>query len=251
MIQHVRLCGTRVPGGIYASSAADGEIPVESFLLDPPRYQVEVQEVGYHPEMVPIIDAFGVTPIGVSLWQDRHGTWHLLDWIGSKSYPNVADWLEEVRTMGVSRRVPISLDFSLLGPKSKILVFHSRGHIENASDYMLDERFIDDPKRRLCPKKREAHRADMSLDMCVRLYWQDVWGGESTAENSRKIRRELPCNDYEALAPPEGVQAQYAPAMFAAFPISGLEVINTEDGRHADSLFAASRADIRVSLEDQ
>lgn len=250
-VQHVRLCGTRVPAGVYATTPSSARgVPVESFLLDPPRYQVEIAG---EPAPVPIIEAFGVTPIGVSLWKDRAGTYHLLDWVGSKSYPNVADWIEEVRAMGVSRRVPITLDFELLSEKSKILMFHSRGHIENAADYLLDEASEELSGFDNCPKKREAHEKGAGLGMCVRLYWQDVWGGESITNGwaDRLVRRELPCNDYEALAPPEDVEPRYAPAMFAAFPIAGLEVVKSDDGRHADALEAASHSGIRVSLEDQ
>lgn len=246
MIQ--RLCGTRVPGGVYATTpAAGGDQEVERFLLDPPIYQVRIG----NGEMVPVIDAFGVTPIGVSLWRDRSGTWHLLDWVGSHSYPNVSDWIEEVRLMGVSRRIPVTLDFEKLGPDSKIFMFHSRGHIENAAEWALAESDlveIDNEVIRECPFGHEQHEAGVGMGMCVRFYRQDVWDGDPVEGEHRRIVRELPAGDYTAFEPPEDVEAEYAPAMFAAFPIVRLEIIKADDGRDADALFAASMSGIDASM---
>lgn len=244
----VRLCGTRVPGGVYATTpaTAGGGVgkEVERYLIDPPIYRIKTSE-GF----MPVIEAFGVTPIGVSLWRDKSGTWHLLDWVGSKSYPNVQDWIEEVRLLGVSRRVPVTLDFSLLGPKSKIFMFHSRAQIHNAAEYLLDEAQlveVDDETFKECPFHHEAHESGQGLGMCVRLYRQDVWDGESVGDenNPRRVLRELPAGDYAAYAPPEDVEAEYAPAMFAAFPIVNLEVVKADDGRDAKALEAAAMSGI-------
>ena len=65
--------------------------------------------------------ALGLSPIGVQL-VERDGVWHILDWIGSEHYPNVADFLEEVRRFGLSRRLAKTVDFSKLTERSKILV---------------------------------------------------------------------------------------------------------------------------------
>lgn len=244
----IRGCGIRVPGGVYATTPAtpEGKRQVEDFLLDPPRYEVPVPG---EPEPMPVADAFGLSPIGVQLWKDTQGTTHLLDWVGEKYYPNVADFVEECRHLGVSRRVPITLDYSVLGQESRLLLFHNRGHIRNAFDYYVEETDLEKSVA-TCPRKRPEHARDRTLTMCVRLYWQDIEGGELVSEGSRGVKRSLPSFDYDGFKIPELVEPQYAVALFAAFPIVQLEVIRSDDGRHEDGLEAASKSGIRVALSD-
>jgi hypothetical protein len=98
-MQPVRGCGTRVKGGIYAEcKLSPFGMPIEHFLIDPPN---------------PIPDDLGLTPVGVKLFE-RDGVFHILDWVGSAHYKNVADFIEETRNFGASRRLSKSTDFSKL-----------------------------------------------------------------------------------------------------------------------------------------
>jgi hypothetical protein len=244
--KQVRLCGVRVPAGVYATTPTSTRgVEVEKFLIDPPIYEVKIPG---EKKPMPVVDAFGVSPVGVTLWRDKAGTWHLLDWVGSHSYPNVADPIEEVRFMGLSRRVPVTLDFGLLGEKSRIFLFHSRGHVLNAANWLLDES-LDDADwhgHGACVKDLAQHRPQHSLHWCARHFWQDVWGGEQVEDDSRRVTRSMPAGSYQALMPPDDAEAEYAPAMFASFPIVNLEVIKSDDGRDADALQAASAAGIEA-----
>jgi len=94
----LRGCGTRCRGGLYAECGmGPNGSPVENFLMDPPV----------------LLDfaRIGVIPRGTHL-VERNGATHLFDWIGAESYPNVADFIEEVRRFGLSRRLSPKLDFS-------------------------------------------------------------------------------------------------------------------------------------------
>jgi integrase len=58
-------------------------VPLEDFLLDPPApLTLEAQR------------RLGITPIGVKLLADPNDprTYHVVDWVGTKHYPNVADF---------------------------------------------------------------------------------------------------------------------------------------------------------------
>lgn len=115
-----RGCGTRVAGGIYAEcGTSENGLPVEAFIMDP-------------PEAIP--EHLHLAPQGVA-WVERRGVWHLVDWVGSEHYPNVADFIEECRRYGLSRRVPRTAPFERLTPASRILLVHARAIITNGAAY--------------------------------------------------------------------------------------------------------------------
>jgi hypothetical protein len=90
-----RGCGYRQPGGAYfAIPLGPGGHPVEEFLIDPPI----------------LIDAerLGAASVGVTLIK-RDGITHVLDIVGREHYPTVAEFVDEARRMGVSRRAPRSI----------------------------------------------------------------------------------------------------------------------------------------------
>ncbi|WP_229784041.1 hypothetical protein [Deinococcus sedimenti] len=88
-----RLCGSgRTAGELYLECGlVRGGSPIEDRLMDLP---LEVDPV----EM-------GVSAIGISTFTDEHGVTHVLDWVGADSYPEMADFIEEARRKGVSRKV--------------------------------------------------------------------------------------------------------------------------------------------------
>ncbi len=245
-----RGCGRRVRGGIYLEvGLGPGGRPVEDFLIDPPL------KLG--PEA---LTALGVHPVGVSL-VERQGATHVLDWVGSEHYPNVADFVEEVRVAGLSRRLSRSLDFSRLGPGSRILLIHARAWIDNAQEYYRSlaegaPRPYQQPGARRCPRRLPGHdNWSNPPTMCAQLWWQDVAGGHPVDDNPfrgpRTTVREMPAFSYLGLRPPDGVEARYTPAIFASFPVSRLVVISDPAGGHEEPLRAASRAHLPVELEEE
>jgi hypothetical protein len=89
--------------------------PVECFIKDPP--------------MLLDTQAIGLTPIGTKIIS-MNGVNHVFDWVGTSHYPNVADFVEEVRRFGASRRAAQNIDFSLLSPDSMLVLVHSRTVID-------------------------------------------------------------------------------------------------------------------------
>ena len=242
-----RGCGRRKAGGVYAElQVGPGGIPLEEFLLDPP---------------IPVDGLSSVTPVGVSTLE-RGGATHVLDWIGSEHYPNVADFIEEVRVAGLSRRLPGSFDFSKLSDESRILTIHARAYVENTSEI----RQKTWATRYHCPKRLDAH-VDVSSETCLGVAWEDVEHGESIAIDAgptaliagrmvtvpndwraRLVRRKMPGFTYCAYQRPEGVSARYRPAIFGSFPIGRLAVVRDPlDRSHELPLVSARTSKMEVA----
>jgi hypothetical protein len=237
-----RGCGRRKAGGIYleAGLSPDG-LPLEHFLIDPP---LAIDDPA----------ALGVSPIGVTLIE-RDGVAHVLDWVGSEHYPNVCDVVEEGRAWGFSRRVAGTLDFSRLGPGSRLILIHARAHIADPAPY-----WAAIGARRMCPQVRALGGAHLALDyrgMCAGLWWHDVEGGValSDRDGDRRVHRRLPSVGYAAYrrpALPPGDAPAYRPAMFLSLPLTGIAVINDPTGgAHQAALARAGRAGLPVRLADE
>jgi hypothetical protein len=236
----VRGCGTRVRGGLYAEThlSEDGNgLPIEAFLLDPPL-RLDFGKLG-------------VTAIGTKMIE-RAGVFHLIDLVGSVHYPNVADYIEEVRRFGVSRRLSGSTDFSKLTSESRLLMGHTRGFITNFSEYAADWRHSRDPKpghpEPRCPKGIVSHDQDEAPVFCAGVYWQDVEGGKSIV--GRKVLRTMPSFSYEGTCRPDDVVPNYECAIFASFPIHRLVGIvdkPAKDAENARILGASSIPSVIVS----
>ena len=151
----IRGCGSRVVGGVYAEvKTGDEGVPIEAFLVDPPS-PVDAQ-------------ALGLTDKGVRLVQ-LGDTWHVFDIIGENYYPYVADFVEEGRRMGVSRRLPSNLDFSKIDPeKSRLVLLHRRAIITNVEE----AGFLN--LSHICPKGIAGHEAGVLSEMCAGLWWHDL-----------------------------------------------------------------------------
>lgn len=228
-----RGCGTRKENGVYAEvGTGPGGRPTEDFLVCPPT-KIDPAELG-------------ISPVGVKL-VEHQGVWHIIDWVGSEYYPNVADFIEEVRRFGMSRRLPRTLDFSKLTDKSRILLVHARAWIENFgayADYWMDGRY------NRCPQHIDTHDLPDAPEMCCGGWWQDVEYGRATAEQ-RIVNRAMPSFDYIAAQRPAHVTPSYAPAIFASFPISRLVVIKGRSGEHEETKARVQRAGLPVDLEDR
>jgi hypothetical protein len=195
-----RGCGTREPGGAYlAVPLGPGGRPVEEFLIDPPL----------------VVDAksLGLSAIGVTLI-DRDDVTHVFDVVGRAHYPTLAGFVDEIRRMGVSRRIAKTTQFARLGKHSRLLLLHEHADIANAPEF---------PTARRCPCSVDEHLAMRFSGMCARL-WSD-----------------------EPL-----VAAKHRLAVFASFPIAQIEVVrDPAAGRHLDTVKRAAAAGVAVVEVDQ
>lgn len=252
-----RGCGRRVAGGVYAEVglSPDG-LPIEAFLMDPP---VEIPE------------HLHLAPQGVA-WVERAGVWHLVDWVGSQHYPNVADFIEEARRFGLSRRVPKNAPFERLTPASRILLVHARAMLPG--DAMRAYRPAADaphpcplevlqrmggadplrPRSLVDDVKVAAHRHGETL--CAGVWWEDVEGGTPNEEHPRMVWRQMPSFAYQGLARPADIPAElevcYEPGFFASFPLSRLAVVRDQAaGSHVLATEAARRSGLTVEEVDE
>jgi hypothetical protein len=190
-----RGCGHRQPGGAYfAVPLGPGGRPVEEYLIDPPI----------------VIDAarLGASSVGVTLIE-REGVTHVLDIVGREHYPTVAEFVEEARRLGVSRRAPRTIDFERIGERSRLLLAHPHADIANAAEF---------PCERPCPCRVAEHRAPGFAEMCARLWWK---------EPLEATRHRL--------------------ALFASIPIPQIEVVRDPvAGTHSDTVSAASRSGLPI-----
>jgi hypothetical protein len=242
-----RGCGRRTAGGVYLEVGLSAVgLPLEAFLVDPPI-----------PLRDDVRDALGITPVGVKLQTDRRGVTHVWDWVGSQHYQNVCDFLEEVRRFGLSRRLPKTLDFSVLSDQSQIKLVHARAHIENHDAFYEASGWQRVAGEFPCPckgkgpigwgeKKRHPDPAGLC---CAGLWWHDVEGGEPSTQGG--VNRVMPSFAYLAHERPAGLEPQYVPALFAAFPISRLVVVRDEaGGTHDATMERVRQAQLPADLED-
>lgn len=227
-----RGCGTRVPGGAYIVCPLTREgVELEQFLIDPP---------------VAIGEDLGVSSIGLKFVPavgDRPAM--LLDWVGAKHYPNVADFVEEVKRYGMSRRISKRFDFSQIVPGTRHVLIHPHAVIENAADYWANGSLHNCPKATgaehgSAASKVAAEHSNVGYQgMCAGLWWQDLTGTKMGV-------RTMPAFEYQGLPTPGGVTPKYLAGMFLALPAVRIEVVTTDDGSHQETLERARKSGLRV-----
>lgn len=201
-----RGCGTRQQGGVYACCGLSPHgTPVEEFLFDPP---LEVDELT-------------VKSIGVTLFE-RDGVLHVLDHVGSVYYASIADYVEEVKRLGLSRRLELSAEeYAQITPESRLLHTHERAFVENWKELR--------PIYAPCPKGLH----DANEEFCAACWWATVEGGELLAfanETGLEVAKMMPSFAYTAWMPKDGFEGEFRLGLFASFPISHIEVIEDPDG---------------------
>jgi len=228
----MRGCGKRKKGGVYGETELSpfGR-PVEEYLIDPPQ--------------VIDPDEFGLTAVGPKLIEFEDGRTLIMDWVGKSHYPNVADFIEEVREMGLSRRLPKSFPFEKVDGQTMIAIVHERGHIENVDEY---ERFGGNEYwKGPCPLNKSEHLDEGYGGMCAGYWWTDI--------ADRKVEEgmiQMPSFSYRAVERPAGVEPEYKPAIVAIFPMSRLAVVrDDEGGLHEDAFGKAQKAGLPVALVEE
>lgn len=202
-----RGCGRRVRGGVYLEvGVGPGGVPLESLIID-------------HPIPVPHRQ-LGVTPRGVHMVENpwEPGGKLLLDWIGSRYYPNVLDFIEEARRFGISRRVPVTFDFSSMR-FARIAFMHERAAVENPDTYWGNFELT----KVYCPTQNEVHLSPgyrKAGGPCAGFWWDDVVGGKEIDPEmgNRVVRRTMPSFSYLARRRPADADPIYTPAIFMTTP---------------------------------
>jgi hypothetical protein len=169
---------------------------VEEFLIDPP---VEVEESSRR---------LGLTSVGVGVFE-RDGITHVVDIVGREHYPTVAQFVDEARRLGVSRRAPRTIEFARITAQSRLLLANAHADVANAGEFPTDA---------ACPCHVAEHLQLGFAGMCARLWWQEPLQG-----------------------------AQHRLALFASFPIPQIEVV-TDPVRagHLETIELASKAGVPV-----
>jgi hypothetical protein len=216
-----RACGRRVAAGIYAETRLSpfGE-PVDSFIQCPPR---------------PIdIEVWGLAPRGARLIEIE-GIWHIFDIVSKADY-RVADYVEETRKKGASRRLSRVLDFSKLSPGSRLVLIHEQAIIQNYDRY-------PQPPLVCCPLDIHLARLD---EMCAGLWWHDLPAFERQGEaQDMPYIRTIPGGiSYCAHPRPAGVRPLYRHGIFLSLPVTNLTVIsgrNHQEQVRAQGAFQVAR----------
>lgn len=260
-----RGCGTRKAGGIYAELGLDPDgAPLADFLLDPPLpvdgLEVELAKVG--------VTAF-----------EKDGVTHVLDWIGERYYPNVADFVEEVARFGLSRQIPSTFDFSKLEPRSRLICVHRRAWVRGFADLTFGPMTDGDETAgiRPCPTDNVRHAYDAKPAMCASIWWEDVDLGDpymvpqetefvswmmkengasvehlKTGILKRMVHRKMPSFEYVGFSAPHDERPEYRPAAFASFPVGRLAVVrDPEGGKHVSARAKAEAANLEVEEVDE
>ena len=216
-----RGCGTRKAGGVYIDTGRSaGGAPVEFFYMDPP---VRVDEA--------LAGDLGVKAIGVSLFQ-QGDTWHVIDWVGAQYYPNVADFCEEVKHLGLSRRCELAADeYAKLSRGSTIILIHPKAWLNEFEELRAELAAEDAPAR--CPKEKH----DLSLpieEMCAGLWWHDLVGTAERVVADEPVMRQMPSFSYFGTETSADQSRTYTPAIFARFPIGQLVVVKDREGDRSE-----------------
>jgi hypothetical protein len=288
-----RGCGTQTAGGIYAMCPLSpfGQ-PIEYFLIDSPRLEIPphvkprgtsfiedtcheckgsgnatssgnvIEEIARHIVGKLLNPGAMTPPPGKCGACFGSGTLtHLVDWIGENNYPSVADFIEETRLLGMSRKLSPKMDYSRLTPGSRHMMIHPRAHIVKFKDYFKAEaEFSEGANLKACPQGLPNHFQER---MCARLFWQDIYGGEPLGDprDPREVRKQLPCKAvysgltslYDEGRKKESKAGRYKPAFFLWLPIQLIGVIAAPSNREKEkqAVAAAKKAHIPVRIIEE
>jgi hypothetical protein len=177
--------------------------------------------------------------IGIEL-VELDGVTHILDWIGEEHYEYPADFIEEIRMFGLSRRLPKTLDFSRLGPQTRIICIHARATITNRFDWTQED--VPESLCGLYVKAGTDYHIEQPNEMCSRHWWTIPPTDASRQEtDTSRLVRHLPSLAYFIWPPTEDVEPEYRPGIFAMYPLTRICVIESEDGSHVDTVTSITK----------
>jgi len=217
-----RQCGPgRQEGHIYAECGFSSQgAPIERFLID-------------HPQAVNPAQ-LGLNAQGVSLIE-RTGVWHIVDLIGAMHYPHPADFIEEARAIGISRKIPRTADFNKLTAQSTLILIHPTGKVTNAAA------LAGHTQQFSCP----CSKPHCAAEPCAGYHW---WTAPADVGQTRHLKRtKYTVHALDVLAPTPTFTAAY----IMAVPISNLSVIRNKSGQvNQDSLGRAQQSHLPVLTPD-
>lgn len=202
-----RACGEgRTVDSIYMECGEMlGGSPIEQFVCDPTKpFNVE---------------QFGICATGTHTFTDHQGVTHILDWVGEQYYEYPADFIEEARQMGISRKIN-EHQVKRLTRASKLYLLHPKGHVNNHQEVGRDSLVI-------CPNGQH-HPGDPCAGLHLVI----------PEKGAVKGHRPLVNGTYEVTPRRNGsVQAQYTHGVFMIVPITNLTLIARHDGTYHQKRF--------------
>ncbi len=293
-----RQCGSRKEGGTYATCPLSpyGK-PLEHFIVCKP---VPIVADDYNLSNVGVklvdveevcLECKGVKPkkvkgrfMEVCPGCDGTGTetvTHVFDIVGQEYYPNIADFLEEARRLGVSRRMELedSRQYARLSTRSRLMLLHHRAVINNPGSIFASMGYTEILRfaRATCPKSLREHDlsklltdyrvADITETQkapgCSALYWNvledaiiPIPEDQVLYQTGRKqeptpppsfgfSERRLVCGTYRGYRLREEVKPDYALGIFAVFPLVKIQVVDPE-GNYENKVKRAGAARLDV-----
>lgn len=263
-----RGCGDKRTGGdCYCECGLSPfGLPIEHFLRDTPAL-VSKEELGLSAQGTKLIArrqkcqvCNGEGLIGMAQCLRCNGqktvlVYHVYDIVSHHQY-DVADYVEETRRFGMSRKIAKNTDFSKITPESMHVLLHEKAYIENAYKYYGIATWQDIPRygwATPCPKEIEEHVENI-IDtdfetVCLGTCWQDVEDGVPIEPNSRIVTKTLPSFEYTAACRPLKVSPEYRLAIFAALPITRLVVV--KGPKDAETLEKVKQSGKQVDLVNE
>ncbi len=206
-----RGCGTRKPGGLYScTKLGPHRLPIEYFIIDPPiPYRGERFRA---PQMI-----------------EKNGVPHLLLWVGETYYESPADFIEEIRAFGASKRIPVKFPIEKLTEASMMFFVHPEAIIENWAAL---------PPPEYCPKGDPEHLGNK--EYCIGHTYQVLDDQPSTKKVGDTEYVVYPC------AIPK--ELQYKPEIFLRLPITNFEYVVGKDRQTVDPAVAKKIGHTQVPI---
>lgn len=240
-----RGCGaSRTAGQVYIECPLSPVgMPIEHFITDAPA-MVEAE-------------AIGLSAVGVKIIE-RNGVAHVWDIVGQEHYPNVADFVEEVKRLGLSRKIAVTSDFAKLTEQSRIVLLHARAFDHNFQKYPADQ-LPPCPKtacmcgscQEVAHKHTPPHGAKRLSYMCASTWWHNLEG--DLEKDGDKFVRTMPSFKYTGMPRPESIaKPNYSLAIFMTLPIGNLAIIrDPEANKHVEAANKASKAKLPVKIVEE
>lgn len=246
-----RGCGkTRDIAGVYAEVGfSPFGSPLEDLLIDPIAF-CDVEKWGISTRQPTLIE--------------NNGRVDVFDWIGEDSYPNKADFLEEVRRLGLSRRLELSENqYSQLTEDSRIFPIVPKAYIEpellaEIKPHELHSMTNIGYTWDICPHNSHDPMALLS-EPCASYLWRRTDIGTTQIEKfvgvTRYVERQMPAFTYSGVSScDEFLDADpdlFKPGFVASFRIGRLAVVKDPyEASHREKLKKMRGCGIRVDEVD-
>lgn len=246
-----RGCGkTRDAGGVYMEV---GFSP----------YGKELEELLFDPIVECFPEHLGLSPRAPLLFfNETEERYDVIDWVGESHYPNPADFLEEVRRLGLSRKLELHANaYNLLSRHSRVIIVLPHAYID--PQVMTRYVCISQTMRRIgynwdyCPTGKH-HIENIHKSCCAGTLWNRTdkhTEPHSDHPDTRYVQRQMPAFTYNGVtscsAFLDADPSMFRPGFVASFLIGRLAVVaDPIDNLHNDKLEKLSKCALEVELVD-